>query len=147
VYVAGPVRGPHGEAAAIRYARPLGSLDQQTLAGWLAARPIFVSPALYEPFGLAVLEAAQAGCPLVLSDIPSFRELWDDAALFVPSADPDALGRALETLARDGDLRTALGQAGQDRAARYTVDAMTAGVLRAYRAIAPAAFAEWEAAA
>ncbi len=50
-------------------------------------RPIFVSTSLYEPFGLAVLEAAQAGCPLVLSDIATFRELWDGAAIFFPPGD------------------------------------------------------------
>ena len=49
----------------------------------MARTAVFVSPALYEPFGLAVLEAAQAGCALVLSDIPTFRELWDGVALFV----------------------------------------------------------------
>ena len=42
---------------------------------------IFARPARYEPFGLAILEAAQAGCALVLGDIPSLRELWADAAL------------------------------------------------------------------
>jgi glycosyltransferase involved in cell wall biosynthesis len=40
-----------------------------------------VAPSLYEPFGLAVAEAARAARPLVLSDIPTFRELWGDAAL------------------------------------------------------------------
>ena len=36
---------------------------------------IFFSPALYEPFGLGVLEAAARGCALVLADIPSFIAL------------------------------------------------------------------------
>ena len=70
-------------ASALAHLQPLGELDERTLAGCLSARPVFVSAARYEPFGLAVLEAAQAGCPLVLSDIPTFRELWDGAALFV----------------------------------------------------------------
>jgi glycosyltransferase involved in cell wall biosynthesis len=77
---------------------------------------------LYEPFGLAVLEAAQAGCALVLSDIPTFRELWDEAALFVPPSDARALGEALDTIIADPALRARLAAAATRRAARYTVD-------------------------
>src|SRR5205085_1796692 len=65
----------------------LGQLPPARLTGLLAARPVFASAALYEPFGLSVLEAAQAGCALVLSDIATHRELWGDAALYVPARD------------------------------------------------------------
>ena len=58
----------------------------------LAARAaIYALPARYEPFGLTALEAALAGCALVLGDIPSLREIWGDAALFVRPADDGAL--------------------------------------------------------
>ena len=53
----------------------------------MARAAIFVSSSVYEPFGLAVLEAAGSGAALVLSDIPTFRELWDEAALFAPPGD------------------------------------------------------------
>ena len=59
--------------------------------------------ARYEPFGLAVLEAAQAGMRLVLSDIPSFRELWDGAATFVASRRADLLPALRHALAAPGD--------------------------------------------
>jgi glycosyltransferase involved in cell wall biosynthesis len=94
---------------------------------------VFASVALYEPFGLAVLEAAQAGCPLVLSDIPTFRELWDGAAVFVGSDDDAAIAAALEGLLRDPEERARAGAAARERAGRYTVGAMTAGVLGVYR--------------
>ena len=83
------------------HARPLGRLRADEIARRLAERPIFVSAARYEPFGLSVLEAAQAGCALVLSDIPTFRELWDGAADFVPADDDRALAAAIERAARD----------------------------------------------
>ena len=50
--------------------RLLGSLSEEKMRQWLPLARAYVSVALYEPFGLGVLEAAQAGCPLVLSDIP-----------------------------------------------------------------------------
>ena len=82
---------------------------------------VFVSPALYEPFGLAVLEAAQAGCALVLADIPTFRELWDGAALFVPPSDDRAIAATLSTITADTALRTRMAAAAERRAADYTI--------------------------
>ncbi len=72
---------------------------------------IFAHPARYEPFGLAVLEAAMAGCALVLGDIPTLRELWDGAAVFVAPGRPDRLGEALAALAADEAGCRALGEA------------------------------------
>ncbi len=132
VYAAGPLDGPNGARTGLEAARALGRLDDAALAGWLAAQPIFVSPALYEPFGLAVLEAAQAGCPLVLSDIPGFRELWEGAAVLTPVSDVGALAGALESLAADPGRRALLGAAARERAARYTVEASAAGLLAVY---------------
>jgi glycosyltransferase involved in cell wall biosynthesis len=105
------------------------------IAQHLGAQPVFVSVARYEPFGLAVLEAAQAGCPLILSDIPTFRELWGGAALFVQPEDEEALGSAIESLVQDPEARADLGRAARKRADAYTVEAMSAGVLAAYRSV------------
>jgi len=94
----------------------------------MAGARVFASAARYEPFGLAVLEAAQAGCALVLSDIPSFRELWDGAAVFVAPGDEEGWVSAL--IAAQAD--PALGTAARARAAHYTADAMvdaTAAIL------------------
>jgi len=146
VLAAGPTRAPHGGTAAPAHIEALGTLGSAELAGYLATQPVFASLALYEPFGLAVLEAAQAGCPLVLSDIPSFRELWDGAAAFVSPNDDEAIATALDRLLRDPGERARAGAAARERAARYTVDAMTAGVLAVYRDLLAArgarAFAE-----
>lgn len=147
VYVAGPVQGANGELRQFERLRSLGTLGEAELAAWLAAGPIFVSPALYEPFGLAVLEAAQAGCALVLSDIPTFRELWDGAALFVDPRSPSDIRSAIEALAADPARRSQLGDAAQKQARRYGPQAMTVGVLGAYAAVAPTVFAPEEAAA
>ncbi|HEY4249755.1 MAG TPA: glycosyltransferase family 4 protein [Roseomonas sp.] len=124
VLAAGPLRGPEGSKAAPRHVTALGQLDAQDMATRLQARPIYVALARYEPFGLAVLEAAQAGCPLVLSDIPTFRELWADAALFVPSEDDAAAAATITALLADKPMRVRLGLAAQRHALRYTPGAM-----------------------
>ncbi|MEH3147115.1 MAG: glycosyltransferase family 4 protein [Methylobacterium frigidaeris] len=133
ILAAGPTEGPTGERIALTHLRALGRLDGAAMAGILSGRPLFVSLALYEPFGLAVLEAAQAGCPLVLSDLPGFRELWDGAALFVNADDEAGAAAAIEALAADPRRRRALGDAARQRAARYGVEAMIAGVRDLHR--------------
>ena len=132
VVAAGPLSGPHGQSIRLDNIRALGRVDEAEIGRRLHARPVFVSPSLYEPFGLAVLEAAQSGCPLVLSDIPSFRELWDGAAVFTPPGDDAALAEALDGLMLDPELRWRLGAAGAERAGRYTVEATVDRMLAIY---------------
>lgn len=132
---AGPVTAPHGETLAATNLQLLGMLDADSLAAEYAAQPIFVSAARFEPFGLAVLEAAQAGCPLVLSGIDTFRELWTGAALIVPDEDAQAYAAAIERIRTELGLRAHLSEAARARAARYTAEAMTAGTLALYRSL------------
>ncbi len=129
---AGTTRGPHGETVTPNHLTLLGQLGTEALAAELAARPIFVSAARFEPFGLAVLEAAAAGCPLVLSDIATFHELWDGAATFVPVGDADGYVAAIEALLGDPARATMLGDAARDRAARYTPAATAAQMAALY---------------
>jgi glycosyltransferase involved in cell wall biosynthesis len=132
VLAAGPVSGPNGAIIELKNLRTLGALAPPEIGRWLRTRPIFASLALYEPFGLSVLEAAQAGCPLLLSDIPTFRELWDKAALFVDPADDAAITAAVAQLVGDADLRSRLVARARERAASLSVDAMARGWLAIY---------------
>ena len=118
VVVAGDLRG----GAAPRHATSVGVLSPARLAKLRRRASIYAAPALYEPFGLGILEAAAARCALVLGDIPSLRELWSDAAIFVDPRDPEALGEALTGLAGDRWLRTALADRAQRRAASYSIE-------------------------
>jgi glycosyltransferase involved in cell wall biosynthesis len=133
LYAAGPLAGPNGAQAALRHARPVGLLDSSEVRAWLGRTPIFASAARYEPFGLAVLEAAQAGCALVLADTPGFRELWRDAAVLVPPDDPAAIAAALQALLDAPERAASLGAAARRRAGGYTAEAMAAGMLELYR--------------
>jgi glycosyltransferase involved in cell wall biosynthesis len=94
------------------------------MARHLGSASIFAAPARYEPFGLAILEAAAAGCALVLGDIPSLRENWDGAAAFVPPEDRVALGATINLLIADAQERTRLAAAARRRAGRFTLRRM-----------------------
>jgi glycosyltransferase-like protein len=60
----------------------LGPVHHETLPALVAAAAAFAFPSTKEGFGLAAMEALAAGVPLVLSDLPVFREIFADAARF-----------------------------------------------------------------
>lgn len=130
ILAAGPTCSPEGHEVRFDHLRLLGTLTPDALAAEHAGATVFASMARYEPFGLAVLEAAQAGMALVLSDTPGFRELWDGAAIFV--AEEAGLLPALRQALAAPDPWAARAQ---DRARRYTVEAMTAGTLAVHRGV------------
>jgi glycogen synthase len=111
VYVAG---GGYGA----EHARTLGRLSSDEIASWMRRASIYAFPAKYEPFGLSVLEAARAGCALVLGDIPSLRENWEGAAEFVDPTDDAAWKAALIRLTQPAEQarRESLGAAAESRA-------------------------------
>lgn len=134
VLIAGPVRHPAGGVDwQPRGATLLGPLPFAELGEWLGRAPVFALPARYEPFGLGALEAGLAGCALVLGDIPSLREVWDDAALFVDPDDDDALAATLRALLADEQALAEMGERACARAKTYTPERTAAGYLEVYR--------------
>jgi glycosyltransferase involved in cell wall biosynthesis len=99
----------------------LGRLSRAEFASWLGRAAIYVQPGRYEPSGSAILEAAFSGCALVLADIPSLRELWEDVAVFVSPDDEQQLHVALNTLSNERSSREALAQAARERAFTFTL--------------------------
>lgn len=134
VYLAGDQHHPDSGGAIPVAApiQPLGHLTRQQLDTLLLQASIYLSPARYDPFGLLPLQAALAGCALLLADIPSYRELWDGAALFFRSDDPIDLRLQWAHLIGDARLRSELARRAARRAAeRYT----SAGMAEAYLAL------------
>lgn len=136
VLIAGEATAPHGGTAEVPgNVHCVGRIGSPEIAARMAEAAVFAAPARYEPFGLAILEAALSGCALVLGDIPTLRELWDEAALFVPPANPDALRSALAGLLSDPVASGAWGKRARRRAGRYTAVRMGEAYLDAYRSL------------
>jgi glycosyltransferase involved in cell wall biosynthesis len=135
VLVAGPERLGTNEIAAASSVKMLGTLARPDLLALMRRASVFVVPALYEPFGLAALEAASAGCALALADIPSLRELWTGAAVFFDPRDPTDLARALNSVCDDPALRRRLQRAAMHRTRRYRAAAMVERFAELYRTL------------
>jgi glycosyltransferase involved in cell wall biosynthesis len=138
--MAGEETHPHNETQRHRKRREeggssvhLGRLSAEELARWYAIAAIYVLPARYEPFGLSVVEAALSGCALVLGDIPSLREIWGEAAVFVPPDDGEAVAGAINALITDSTRRCQLAKMARDRAVEFTPQRMASGYLKAYQ--------------
>lgn len=129
VLMAGSGLGPHGQEFHAQHAEMLGPMAHERLTDLVGRAAIFASPSLYEPFGLAALEAAAAGAALLLADIPTYRELWGGVASFADGRDPAAFASAAAALMVDEQKRAELGALARRRAAGFTLtkqlDALT----------------------
>jgi glycosyltransferase involved in cell wall biosynthesis len=133
VLVAGEVQRSDPPRMARQRIGWLGPLSTAELAGHLSRAAIYALPARYEPFGLSVLEAALAGCALVLGKIPSLEESWKSAAFFVPPDDSQRLQEILLHLMMDPALLSAMAARARARALVYSAEEMTGKYLALYR--------------
>jgi len=136
VRVAGSGRGPeNSQSVACSGVLQLGPLPHSQLLREMSHASIFLHPTFYEPFGLCVLEAAKAGCCLVLSDISSLRELWHDAALFVDPQKPEEWIFEIDKIIRDSVQREALAAAAELRAKDYDTNDSVQKYMSLYRCL------------
>ncbi|MCW2715372.1 MAG: a-glycosyltransferase, Glycosyltransferase Family 4-like protein [Frankiales bacterium] len=112
----------------------LGVLPFPQLAELMGRAAVFAAPARYEPFGLGILEAGLAACALVLGDLPSLREVWADAAVYVTG--DRALQAALHELLADPALAAERGTQARQRALGYAPGRTAAGCSALYERLA-----------
>lgn len=125
----------NGQRVDITNALFRGELPHDRSMALMRRAAIVVSPSLYEPFGLAALEAARSGCALVLADIPTYRELWDGCALFFKPHDAADLARQVNRLILDERLRLQLVASAKREAGRYSLDNQALAYCRLYAAM------------
>jgi glycosyltransferase involved in cell wall biosynthesis len=113
-----------GERASVRSYVP-----DDVLADLYARAAVFVFLSDYEGFGLTPLEALSCGVPILVGDTPVAREIYGEAAVYVPTTDVGAIAQALGAMLFDADARAAvlvradgvLGRYRWDRAGRATL--------------------------
>jgi glycosyltransferase involved in cell wall biosynthesis len=142
IAAAGDCRHPDGTAIALKNARCLGKLTSREIAQQFSRAAIFAMPAYYEPFGLSALEAGLSGCALVLGDIPSLRESWQGAAIFVPPDDATRFASAVGDLIENKQRREDFGQRARARALEFLPVRMANAYLEAYKACGSQSFSK-----
>ena len=95
----------------------------------------FVYPSIYEGFGLPILDAFSAGCPVILSKCSCFPEVGGDAALYFDEGDAKALRTHILNLMRDKALRETLIEKGFKRAELFTWEKCAEQTAEVYRKV------------
>ena len=97
---------------------------------------IYAATSRYEPLGMPTLEAAFSRCAIVANDIPSFREMWGEAALYFNTNDSASLAEKIRRLNEDRPLRRTYAELAYNRAReRFTTKRMIDGYLELYRGL------------
>jgi len=115
-----------------------GEIHPDRVGDFLAALDVFVFPTAAETFGLAVVEAAEAGVPVVAADLPVLREVLavngQACALFADPEDTAGFAQAVSRLLGDESLRRQLTEPGRCLTRRYAVEKMIDGYDRLIKA-------------
>jgi glycosyltransferase involved in cell wall biosynthesis len=107
------------------------------LWSWMSRASVLVSVSLFEGSPNVVVEAAAAGCPLVLSDIEQHRELFGDtAARFVGFEEPTEIARGILDVLRNPEEANARAQAAYQIVSDFTVDSLADSYLSLYKRVA-----------
>ena len=97
---------------------------------------IYAATPRYEPLGMPALEAAFSRCAIVANDIPAFREVWGDAALYFRTNDAASLAENIRLLNEDRSMRRAYAELAYTRAReRFTTKRMIDQCLHLYRSL------------
>jgi len=138
-----PIRADVKVAVAETSVAICGPQTEAQLRALYSRASIFAATACYEPLAMCALEAAFSRCAIVANDIPAFREMWDDAALYFHTNDAASLADRIRRLNEDRAMRLAYGELAYSRAReRFTSKRMIDDYLKLYvslRAVGSAA--------
>jgi len=90
----------------------LGYVNGEELNRLYRNATAYINPSLYEGFGIPLIEAMSQECAVVVSDIPAFKEVCGDAALYFNPTDIEDMRRQMNRIMHDEDLRQQLAEKG-----------------------------------
>jgi glycosyltransferase involved in cell wall biosynthesis len=125
----------HGLTHHVRY---LGYVTRTDVVALYHLATALIYPSLFEGFGIPILEAMTAGCPVIAARNTSIPEVGGDAVLYIDRDDPQAVAECMERVLADPALRARLVDAGHRRAAGFSFEKSAAEYLALFREAAAA---------
>jgi glycosyltransferase involved in cell wall biosynthesis len=111
-----------------------GYVSDRELEALLAGAKALIFPSLYEGFGMPVLEAMEAGCPVLASDTTSLPEIGGNAYFAFDPTDVEAIRDAIARIDGDSELACTLVARGRERAGLFgNADRMAHDYLAVFR--------------
>jgi glycogen synthase len=122
----------------------VGFVAHEELPAVLAHADLLVLPSLYEELGTVLLEAMQAGLPIVASKTGGIPDVIEDGVngMLVAPGEPEALARAIDRLLADRDLACRLSEGAQERGKNYDWEVLAERILAVYRGVTAGCLAE-----
>ena len=124
LYLAGGMNSIYANAELNEYVgrsgvRFLGYVSETELISFYRNAIAYINPSLYEGFGIPNVEAMIQECPLVVSDIPAFKEVCGDAALYFDPLNITDIQDKMMAVTQDESLRTSLIAKGKQQVRKY----------------------------
>lgn len=94
-----------------------------------------IYPSLYEGFGIPILEAMQAGTPVITSNVTAMPEIANDAAILIDPENVEDMASAMIRLLKDSSLRKKLIEKGKKRAVAYSWERTVNEYLAIYKEV------------
>jgi len=98
----------------------VGAITDAELPLLYNSAALFLSPSLYEGFGLPHLEAMACGIPIIASNVSSLPEIMGEGGLLVDPKNSNAIARAIEKVLSDRHLGKELISRGLEKAKHYS---------------------------
>jgi len=117
------------------YVNFVGFVPDEELVAIYQQAEAFVFPSLVEGFGLPGLEAMACGLPVLASDIPVFREVYRNGALYFNPFSVDDLVEKIKKIIEDRSLRESLGLKAKKLVYLYSWEKMAKKTIKIYRDI------------
>ena len=109
--------------------------SDEDLACAYAGAHALIYPSEYEGFGIPLLEAMSAGCPVICSNVSSIPEVAGDAAEYFDPVDTESIRSAIERVAYDDRHRDSLIERGHRRCMEFSWDRCAEETLAVYRRV------------
>lgn len=110
-----------------------GYVTVEELAWLYRNAEMTVFPSLFEGFGLPLVEAMAAGCPVACSNVASMPGVGGDAVEYFDPRSAPEIAAAIERVCSNSALRETLIQRGRERAAGFSPERLVAVHLQAFR--------------
>jgi glycosyltransferase involved in cell wall biosynthesis len=94
---------------------------------------LLVFPSLYEGFGIPLLEGMAAGVPLVMSDIPVFREITEDRGFYFPATSSEAMAHVIDSAMGAQENRQRAVEYGRERIRDFSFEQIAETMISIYR--------------
>ena len=113
-----------------------GFVPNEDLAVLYKLASCFVFPSRSEGFGLPGIEAMASGCPVVCSNIPVFKEVYGEAALYFNPEKPKDIAEKIELIMKNSELRMGLIKKGLEQVKKYSWRKLAKETLKVYKELA-----------